>query len=101
MVKILILSLSFLFLPLSLSWAAYTSTVTILEKRDIEKFTDEQLTNTYMDVLVEVETQKDFFNHFGLSGKDLDNYKATMKYRLMLLMEIHSRNLDIPQFERY
>ena len=101
MIKAFVLCIALLFLPFSTSWAAYTSTLTILEKKGIEKLTDEQLTNTYMDVLVEVEARKDFFNHFGLSGKDLDDYKAVLKYRLMLLMEIHSRNLDIPQFERY
>jgi hypothetical protein len=54
-----------------------------------------------MDALVDVEARKDFFNRFGLVGKDLEEYKTVLKYRLLLLMEIHSRNLDIPQFERY
>ena len=101
MLKAFILSIAFLFMPLSGAWAAYTSTLTIMDKKDIAKLTDEQLTETYMDALVDVDTRKDFFNHFGLSGKDLDDYKAAMKYRLLLLMEIHGRNLDIPQFERY
>ncbi len=101
MFKSLVLSAAFLFFPLSITWAAYTSNIVILDQKDIEKLTDEQLTNAYMDALVEVEARKDFFNHFGFSGKDLDDYKAVLKYRLLLLMEIHSRNLDIPQFERY
>ena len=84
-----------------MAWAGYTSKLTILEKRDIEKLTDEQLTNAYLDALVEVAARRDFSNHFGFAGKDLDDYKAVMKYRLLLLMEIHSRNLDIPQFERF
>ena len=101
MLKPIILSLAFLFLPLSISWAGYASNFTILDKKDIAKLTDEQLTDTYMEALVEVEARKDFFNRFGLTGKELDEYKAVLKYRLVLLMEIHSRNLDIPQFERY
>lgn len=101
MFKALILSMAFICLPLSGVWAAYTSTLVILDKKDISKLTDEQLLNTYMDTVVDVQARKDFFWHFGLAGKDLDEYKAAMKYRLLLLMEIHSRNLDIPQFERY
>ncbi|MBF0489449.1 MAG: hypothetical protein HQL15_02365 [Candidatus Omnitrophica bacterium] len=99
--KALILSLALLCVPLSGAWASYTSTLTVLEKKDIAKLTDEQLTDAYMNALVDVEARKDFFNRFGLVGKDLDDYKAVLKYRLVLLMEIHGRNLDIPQFERY
>jgi hypothetical protein len=101
MFKALILSIAFLFLPLSGAWAAYTSTLVVLDKKDISKLTDEQLLNTYMDTVVDVTARKDFFWHFGLAGKDLDDYKTVMKYRLLLLMEIHSRNLDIPQFDHY
>jgi hypothetical protein len=101
MFRAFILSMAFLFLPLSGAWAAYTSTLVILDKKDITKLTDDQLVNTYMDTVVDVEARKDFFWHFGLAGKDLEDYKVAMKYRLELLMEIHSRNLDIPQFERY
>ncbi len=101
MVRAFVLSIVLLCLPLCGAWAAYTSDLKILDKKEIAKLSDEQLTDTYMDALVDVDTRKDFFNHFGLSGKDLDDYKAVMKYRLLLLMEIHGRNLDIPQFERY
>ena len=101
MLKALMLSIAFLFMPLCGVWAAYTSDLKVLEKKEIVKLTDEQLTDVYMNTLVDVEARKDFFNHFGLAGKDLDDYRAVMKYRLLLLMEIHSRNLDIPQFERY
>src|SRR5882757_7540940 len=101
MFKSLVISALLLFVPLSGAFAGYTSTLVILEKKDIVKLTDDQLTDAYMDSLVDVEARKDFFNRFGLAGKDLDDYKAVMKYRLLLLMEIHGRNLDIPQFERY
>ena len=101
MIKALILSVAFLFFPLAGAWAGYTSNLTVLEKKDIVKLTDDQLTDTYMDALVDVEARKDFFNHFGFAGRDLEDYRAVMKYRLLLLMEIHGRNLDIPQFERY
>lgn len=101
MFKSVILSVVLLTTPIAGAWAAYTSTFVILEKKDVDKLSDEQLTSTYMDALVEAQVRKDFFNHFGFVGKDLDAYKAVLKYRLMLLLEIHSRNLDIPQFDRY
>ncbi len=101
MLKAIMLSIAFLFLPVCGAWAAYTSTVTILDKKDIAKLSDEKLTDTYMDVLVDVEARKDFFNRFGLANQEFNDYKAVMKYRLLLLMEIHGRNLDIPQFDRY
>ena len=101
MFRSIVLATALMFLPVCGAWAAYTSTLVVLEKKDITKLTDEQLTDAYMDALVDVDARKDFFYHFGLSGKDLDDYKAVMKYRLLLLMEIHSRNIDIPQFDRY
>ncbi len=101
MIKALVLSVAFIALPLCIVWAGYTSNVTILDKKDMISLTDEKLTDVYIDTVVDVQARKDFFNRFGLVGKDLDDYKAVMKYRLLLLMEIHSRNLDIPQFERY
>lgn len=101
MIKNLVLMAVLLCVPVQLSWAGYTSTVKILENKEIVKLTDEELTNTYMDALVEVQARKDFFNRFGFASKDLEDYKSMLKYRLVLLMEIHIRNIDIPQFERY
>ena len=101
MLKSIILTSLLVLMPLNLTWAGYAANLAILAKKDIAKLTDEELTNTYMYALVEVQARKDFFNRFGFAGKDLDDYKAMLKYRLTLLMEIHSRNLDIPQFERY
>ncbi len=101
MFKKIIISSLLVLTPLTLTWAAYTSSFAILDKKDIAKLTDEELTNAYIDTLVEVQARKDFFNRFGFAGKDLDDYKSILKYRLILLMEVHSRNLDLPQFERY
>ncbi len=98
--KSLILSALILLVPLT-AWAGYTSNLVILDKKEISKLSDEELTNVYMDTWVDAQARKDFFNHFGMAGKDLDEYKAVMKYRLLLLMEVHSRNIDIPQFDRY
>ena len=101
MMKSFVMAVLLLLVSVSGVWAGYTSTLTVLEKKEIVKLTDEQLTDAYIDTVVDAQARKDFFNRFGLVGKEFDEYKAVMKYRLLLLMEIHSRNLDIPQFERF
>ena len=87
--------------PFSVSHASFNSDVTILEKKDIAHLTDDKLIDAYMDTIVEIEAIRSFHNTSGFSSKDFKDFKALLKYRLELLMEIHSRNLEIPQFERY
>jgi len=81
-----------------LSMAEYPSDVTILEKPDITKLSDDQLTDTYMNTIVELKAQDEFHATSGFSPKEYKDYKALLKFRLLLLVEIHSRNLEIPQF---
>jgi hypothetical protein len=80
--------------------AAFENDVIILEKRDIEKLSDEQLLDEYLNTIVEVEASKAFHNTSGFSPKDYKEYKGLLKFRLLLLLEIHNRNLEIPQLER-
>ena len=63
--------------------------------------TDDQLVDAYLDTVVEIDATRSFHNTSGFSTKDFKDFKALLKYRLELLIEIHSRNLEIPQFERY
>lgn len=81
--------------------AAFMSDVTILEKKDIVHLSDEQLMNAYLDTVVEIDANRSFHNTSGFTTKDFKDFKTLLKYRLELLMEIHSRNLDILQLERY
>lgn len=74
--------------------------VVILEKKDIVKLVDDQLIDKYMDTVVEIEASKSFHATNGFSAKDYKEFKDLLKFRLYLLMEIHSRNLEIPQFDR-
>lgn len=78
-------------------FAAFTSNVTILEKADVLKLNDEGLIDTYTDVLVELEAIRTFHATSGFSPKQYDEFRDLLKYRLLLLMEIHSRNIEIPQ----
>ena len=96
-VAALLLSLVFI----SPVFADFTSNVTILQKAEIGKLTDDKLVDAYEDILVELEASKVFHTTSGFSNKQYDEYRSLLKYRLQLLMEIHTRNLELPaQMER-
>ncbi len=78
------------------AYAAFTSKVQPVQKAEIAKFKDEKLVDAYADVLVELQAIKTFHTTSGFSTKQYDEYRDLLKYRLQLLMEIHSRNLEIP-----
>ena len=87
------------FLP-ALSAFALTSDVSVLPKEEIIKLSDEKLTDTYMDAAVEIDASRSFHATSGFTPKQYTEYKELLKYKMLLLMEMHSRNLDIPQLER-
>ena len=84
------------FTPLSM--AEYPSDVAILDKPAIVKLTDDQLIDTYEDTIVEIEANRTFHATSGFSPKEYKDFKALLKFRLLLLVEIHSRNLELPPF---
>ncbi len=79
------------------AWAAFTSNVTVLEKTEMVRLSDEKLIDAYQDVLVELEAIRAFHATSGFSPKQYDEFRGLLKYRLQLLMEIHTRNIEIPQ----
>ncbi len=81
-----------------LSMAAYPSEVTILDKSAIVKLSDDQLIDTYENTLVEIEADRSFHTTSGFSPKEYKDYKTLLKFRFLLLIEIHSRHLELPQF---
>jgi hypothetical protein len=77
------------------------SDIKILKKEEIDMLSDEKLTDAYVDLLVELEAQRTFYLNSSFLPKQYKEYKDLLKYRLQLLMEIHSRNLELPpQMER-
>ena len=78
-------------------FAGFNSEIAVLEKVDVVKLSDEKLVDAYMDVLVEIEAIKTFHVTSGFTPKQYDALKDLLKYRLRLLMEIHSRNVELPQ----
>lgn len=95
--KIALAMMMVLFL-IPVSMAEYASDVTILDNSGISRLTDEQLIGAYEDTLVEIEANRSFHTTSGFSPKEYKNFKALLKFRLLLLVEIHKRNLEIPQF---
>ena len=79
------------------AFAGFESAVTVLPKAEITKLADDKLTDAYTDVMVEIEAIKTFHATSGFTTKQYDEYRKLLKYRLLLSMEIHSRNLEIPQ----
>jgi len=68
----------------------------VLDKKGIAALTDEQLTDNYVDVIVELEAVKTFHTTSGFTPNEYNNYKNLLKYRLLLLIEIHKRKLELP-----
>ncbi len=76
----------------------FSSTVTIMDKTEISRLTDEKLTDTYMDTLVDIQAMKTFHTTSGFANpRQYEDFRRLLKYRLQLLMEIHNRNLEIPR----
>ncbi|MDE1921306.1 MAG: hypothetical protein KGI24_07655 [Candidatus Omnitrophica bacterium] len=82
----------------SFAMADYPSDVTILNRADIAKLSDDQLVDAYENTVVELDASKLFHTTSGFSPKEYKDYKDLLKYRLELLVEIHNRNLELPQF---
>ena len=80
--------------------SSFEPEVKILDKKEIAQLVDEQLINTYMDVVVELEASKTFHATSGFTPKDYKIYKDLLKFRMYLLIEIHSRNLELPRFDQ-
>ena len=97
MKKILALVVLSLFLvkPV-LVFAEMVSRVTLLQKAEITKLSDDKLVDAYEDVLVELEAIRTFHLTSGFTPKQYDEYRDLLKFRLDLLMEIHNRNLELP-----
>ena len=79
--------------------SAFSPEVTALTKEEIVKLTDEKLIDTYMDTVVDIDAVRMFHTTSGFSPKDYKEFKDLLKFRMRLLLEIHSRNLELPQLD--
>ncbi len=65
----------------------------------IKTLSDEKLMDTYIDVMVELEAVDTFYDTAGLTPKEYKKYKALLRFRTDLLLEIQKRELKIPQIK--
>ncbi len=84
----------------SISGWAYMEVVTILDKKDIVKLSDDKLIDTYIDVIVEMEASKTFHTTSGFTPKQYTAYKDLLRYRIQLLIEIHKRGIEPPALDK-
>ena len=89
-----------LFAPaVSLPVSAYDmDEVVILEQTDIEKLTETQLMDKYIDIIVELEAARAFYTTSGFKPKEYTSYKNLLRYRIRLQMEMHKRGMEAPSF---
>ena len=78
--------------------AAFMSEIQVLDKKEIVKLSDEKLVDTYLDVLVEIEAVRTFHTTSGFTPKDYRSFKDLIRYRLLLIMELKKRNVELPDF---
>lgn len=78
---------------------SFLFSITPLDKAGIAKLSDEQLIETYVDVLVEVEALRTFYAKGGLVPKEYAKFKETIKYKIYLVQEINKRKLEVPRSE--
>jgi len=78
---------------------AYLSNIPIVEKKDILKFKDEELTEIFLDVYIEI--QAIFASHVVqvFSPKEYQQYKDLIRYRYELKSELQRRQLEVPVIE--
>lgn len=76
--------------------AARTADLTILDSSEVTKLSNDELVSHYIDALAEIEAIRVYHFATGFSRDEYDEYRSLLKYRLNLLMAIHTRNIDLP-----
>lgn len=70
--------------------------IVILGSKDIQSLEDQKLVDAYLDALVEIQASNVFHATSGFTPKEYAKYKALLKYRYELLIEIHRRKMELP-----
>ena len=80
--------------------AGFNLDIKILDKKEIVQLSDEKLVDTYLDVLVEIEAVKAFHTTSGFMPKEYRTFKDLLRFRLLLIMELTKRNIELPDFNK-
>ena len=99
MIAALMVPMIFLALT-AVSAAGFEPEIKIIDKKEIALLVDDKLMDVYMDTLVEIEASRAFHATSGFSTKDYKTFKDLLKFRMLLVLEIHKRNLEIPQLDK-
>jgi len=68
----------------------------VLEQAAITKLSNQELQDTYIDLLIEIKVSTTFSEVSGFNKKDYDKFKALLHYQVKLIKEIQKRDLDLP-----
>ncbi|MFA5059661.1 MAG: hypothetical protein WC676_03445 [Candidatus Omnitrophota bacterium] len=79
--------------------AAYQLEVKVLNEEAITALSDKELTNAYIDTVVELEASKAFYTTSGFMPEEYKDYKGVVRYRILLLNELTRRKLEVPKTE--
>ena len=74
--------------------------VKILATPEIEKLTNDQLLNTYIDAKIESEAYK-AFGRTGYSHKEYSQYRELLAFIVRLRQEMEKRQVDAPPVEEW
>ena len=75
---------------------AYMPEIQPRSAEEVVAMSDKNLIDAYIDVLVELEALKSFHTTSGFKPEEYKSYKALLKYRILLHMELKKRELTVP-----
>jgi len=95
-----VLMLVLLFCSFSAGLAhAFLFEITPIDRAAIQKLTDENLIDAYINVMIELEAVNSFYNNAGFKPKEYEQYKALLRFRTDLLMEMQRRGIEAPKIK--
>ncbi len=95
---ILIISI---FLVLSTQAFAFLYEVKILTAEEITKLTDEQLVESYTDVIVERKASESFHMRAGYTPKEYAKFKNILHFIVKLRYEMAKRAMEVSPIEEW
>ncbi len=81
------------------SSAAFIYELKTLDKKEIAKLSDEELIDAYLEVMIEFKASSMFHETSGFTPKDYEKYKALLRYRIYLEVEMNKRELEAPDVD--
>lgn len=74
------------------------SNIETLDQAAIQKLSDQELINKYIDIMIELEASQTFHRTSGFSSPaEYNKFKDLLRYRTYLFLEIEKRKLEIPK----